>query len=565
MQELELRNQLSSKEDVVSAPITEIVLAIVFRRWRLISITFIGVLLGTILAAKLQPNRYEASMQILVKRDRVDQIVTPDATSAAPPSNGVTEEELNSEVALLKGRDLLEQIVLECHLQNEKSKDGSGSRAEAHPSQKPVSPKTAEAAVDLSLAPSVLAFPNTDLHPTELSGQSIPASSLTPVSGSQQPGGGDAVQIARAVRKLDRDLKVEVVKKTNLIEADYQSTDPRLAALVLATLANRYIEKHLAVHRPTGAFEFFQRETQKYREELSQAQQRLIEYNRSAEVVAASLQKDITVQKLADLQLALTQTNAAIAETQERIQVLTASEASTPPRMVTQIRESEDGMLLSRLKENLLTLEQKRTELLSKFEPTYRAVQEVDAQIEQARAALAEKSQVHEQTTDRDPTYEWSRGELAKAKADLGALQARAAALEVTVRSYEENARSLAAKEVEQGDLTRTIKAAEEKYLLSQRKEEEARISDALDRGRILNVAIAEAPTVPALPSNHRLQMLLAGMALAVFLSAGAAFLAERADATFRTPNEVASILEIPVLAVMPRHRLAAPDSEVHT
>jgi len=49
-----------------------------------------------------------------------------------------------------------------------------------------------------------------------------------------------------------------------------------------------------------------------------------------------------------------------------------------------------------------LTLELKRTELLEKFEPGYRAVQEVDVQIGQTRTALAaaEKSQLHDETTD---------------------------------------------------------------------------------------------------------------------------------------------------------------------
>ncbi len=179
---------------------------------------------------------------------------------------------------------------------------------------------------------------------------------------------------------------------------------------------------------------------------------------------------------------------------------------SIPARMVTQVRNADDATLLSQLRANLLTLELKRTELLGKFEPSYRPVQEIETQIAQTRAALAvaEKSQLHEETTDRDPTHEWTREELAKAKADLAGLQARAQATALTVQSYRANARSLERNEVVQDDLIRTVKATEENYLLYRRKEEEARISDALDRRRIINVAIAEAATVPSLPSSHR-------------------------------------------------------------
>jgi uncharacterized protein involved in exopolysaccharide biosynthesis len=224
--------------------------------------------------------------------------------------------------------------------------------------------------------------------------------------------------------------------------------------------------------------------------------------------------------------------------------------------MVTQIRNADDAILLSQLRSNLLTLELKRTELLGKFEPSYRLVQEVEAQIAQTRAALAtaEKSPQHEETTDRDPTYQWVREELAKAKADLAGLQARGEATALAVRSYRENARSLEQKEVVQDDLIRTVKATEGNYLLYLRKQEEARISDALDRRRIINVAIAEAATVPSLPSNNRSLTVLVGLLLAILTSVGLALGSEYLDPTFRTPDEVSSFLNIPVLAAMPKN-----------
>jgi capsular polysaccharide biosynthesis protein len=109
----------------------------------------------------------------------------------------------------------------------------------------------------------------------------------------------------------------------------------------------------------------------------------------------------------------------------------------------------------------------------------------------------------------------------------------------------------LGAKEVVQADLMRSIKATEDNYLLSQRKEEEARISDALDRGRILNVALAEAPTAPVLPSSYRLQTIGFGFLLSIVVSAALALVAERMDSTFRTADEVAVILNVPVLAAL--------------
>ena len=108
-------------------------------------------------------------------------------------------------------------------------------------------------------------------------------------------------------------------------------------------------------------------------------------------------------------------------------------------------------------------------------------------------------------------------------------------------------------KEIVQDDLIRTVKVTEENYLLYLRKEEEARISDALDRGRILNVVIAQAASAPLLPSNHRFFMVLFGLLVATLISVGLAFGSEYLDSTFRIPDELESFLNLPVLAAMPR------------
>ena len=52
-------------------------------------------------------------------------------------------------------------------------------------------------------------------------------------------------------------------------------------------------------------------------------------------------------------------------------------------------------------------------------------------------------------------------------------------------------------------------------------------MTEALDRTRILNVAIAEQPMTPALPSNSPWKVLLLGMVLATSVSVGMAFTLE--------------------------------------
>src|SRR5271155_2250908 len=86
------------------------------------ALTFLGIFAGALLCALLLPRKYEAEMKILVNRERVDAVVTPDPDNVNGPGivPAVSEEDLNSEVELIKSRDLLERVVLACGLSVER-------------------------------------------------------------------------------------------------------------------------------------------------------------------------------------------------------------------------------------------------------------------------------------------------------------------------------------------------------------------------------------------------------------------------------------------------------------
>ena len=477
------------------------VAAPLFRHRQLVMVSFVVIFLGAVVAALLLPKEYQSEMKILVKRGRVE------ASLGVPPQPAISEEELNSEVELLKGHDLLEKVVVACKLDRVREEhfwDGwSGA---------------------------------------------VKAASASPE--------GEAPSVSRAVQRLASQLQVEPVKKTDLIRVSYESSDPERSAKVLATLANLYLEKHVAVYRAPGAVDFFQRETERYRTELAAAEERLKEFDRTEGVVAPELERQILI-KLADFDATLRSTQVSISETEQRMRKLELQLATTPSRETTAIRTADNAALLQQLKTTLLDLELKRTSLLEKFAPGYRPLVEIEKQIAQTKAALqsAENTPLWDETTDREPTHLWLKEELAKAKADLAAFEARAVATARVTELYASKARTIDEKGTAQQDLLREAKAAEDNYLLYRRREEEARISDALDKERIVNVALAEAPTVPALPSRPRpLFTLLVGTLLAGLVSVGLAFVSDYFDPSFRTPEEVRQALHLPVLAAVPKN-----------
>ena len=104
---------------------------------------------------------------------------------------------------------------------------------------------------------------------------------------------------------------------------------------------------------------------------------------------------------------------------------------------------------------------------------------------------------------------------------------------------------------MQQDDLARNVKTADDNYFLYLHQREEARISDALDSKRIVNVSMAEAATVPALPTLH-LPWILLGAFLPRSVSAPSGYAVDRFDASFRTPDELVRYLDLKVLASIP-------------
>ena len=100
------------REGIEAAPPTVRELAMILFRQRRIFLCVAGLILGSAIAYACLGARYEANMQVLVRHGRADPPAT--AQENAPVDLArvvVTEEELNSEVELLKDNEVLRRVV----------------------------------------------------------------------------------------------------------------------------------------------------------------------------------------------------------------------------------------------------------------------------------------------------------------------------------------------------------------------------------------------------------------------------------------------------------------------
>ncbi|HEY2469259.1 MAG TPA: Wzz/FepE/Etk N-terminal domain-containing protein [Terracidiphilus sp.] len=479
-------------------------LSVAFRRKRLVLFCLVATLLAAVLAGMFLP-RYHGEAKILVDRARVDPVLSPtpemsNFALAAQPI--VTDEDLRSEVELMKSTEVLAEVVR-----------------------------------DLGLADSgIVSW----------------WSKMVGRPGNQQ---SYEKRVTARANQLARDLVVEPAKGSYIINVVYKSRDRELAKQVLDKLVQVYMAKHTAVRHPGGQYAFFAQQTNEYRKRMEAAEASLANFAATNGSAAPAMDRTLTMQKLAEFRFSLDQTRAAIAETSQRIHRLNQQESSIPIRITTQVRKADNPQLLEQLKSSLLTLELKRSDLLAKYQPDYRPVKELDVQIAQARAAIQKElsSPMSDVTTDVDPTHQMIRTELAKAKTELAGDEAREEATQTIVNNYSARARELDTGSLQEASLQRNLKAEEDNYLLYLKKSEEARITDALDARRMVNIAVAEYPLVPALPSHSPL--FFGGLAMVAMLTAsfGLIWSLEHMDRTFHRPHELEAYLGIPVLISIPR------------
>jgi uncharacterized protein involved in exopolysaccharide biosynthesis len=228
------------EENSVSPTMRE--LAMVLFRQRKLFVAVSGLVFVLAVVYAFAGATYRAQVRVLVRRGRADPPVG--AQENAPPDFSrveVTEEELNSEVELLKDDDVLRRVVV---------------------------------ANDLA-AHDWLRW----LRPHEK----------------------QAARVERAAKKLAGRLDVEAIKKTNLIAVAYDAPDPQMAAHVLQSLASVYLEKHVEVHRPGGQLHFFDEQTGESRRQLEEAKKKLLDFTQSRGVVMAAQQRDLVLQRLDEL------------------------------------------------------------------------------------------------------------------------------------------------------------------------------------------------------------------------------------------------------------------------
>jgi uncharacterized protein involved in exopolysaccharide biosynthesis len=366
--------------------------------------------------------------------------------------------------------------------------------------------------------------------------------------------GISASELDRKLLAFNKVLSVLPVPKTTLISVTYSATSKEQANRTLATLSQLYLAYRAGIRGTDGTYAFFDQQANRYYTKLQEDQAALAAFNQQYRVTSMSGEKDELVHKMADARASAYETEASNREADKQIQAMVAMRAKLPARITTQKRDLPDQAVAEKLNSSLVELQNKRVELLTKYYPNDRHVQELDEQIANTREALerAQRSKSTEEQTDLNPIRQDVEADLEKAQFRSAGLRARQNSLLGQVNDYAAKLQELNQLTAQNENLTRKVKEDESSYDLYFKRREDARINRNLDSDKLANVRQIDGPAVIPQSTGQLLLSMGSVYAIGVLMIVGGGILLGLWSPRFHSPWELENALGAPVLATIP-------------
>lgn len=514
-----------------------------FRHKVLIATVFLLVVVTGMAATLLITPKYEATMSLLVSKDRVDPQITSADKNVDITQTVINDEEFNSELELFKSLDVVTSVVKDLDLVND-NKPREGTWLGKWRGR---------------IKSSIY----------ELVGQRSQSSEVSSASKEDLD-----FALEKMVNQVANNLDVVPVKKSRVIKITYTDTDAIRAKKTLEAVYQRFVDLHVQLNERGEATQVFNEQTGKFSEKLDAATNTLKNFDSQNGVIGADIntQQGLLQRQLSETQTQVSSTQTQIGETEKRIASLKTKIQAEPEQIQTGW-VSKYVPALDKMKEELIQLEQQRTQLMQKYQPTSRFVRENQERIDQLKRALAAETAnpPQERSFALNELRRKLEAELHEAQTSLAALTDRRKTLESQAQKLSGEVAFLNTKSIERTGLERQRNLNEEAYLLYEKKSRESEIGQVLNTQRIMNFAIVDPPRTDGEQKNPKpLLNLLVLIAVGSMAGFAGAIVIERFSAIasendlINAPHEIERRLHLPVLASIPQMQI--PESiDIHS
>lgn len=451
---------------------------------------------------------YEASTKLLVKVGR-ENVYIPSNAGSEPIINFNSEAQINSEIALLKGNALAEKVFQSLGITtiyNDIAK-----------TKKPM---------------FIIHFLKNDNSQNSLKD--------------------------KALLLFQKNLKVEGIKTSNVIDVSFKHKDPKIAAQVVNAIADAYLNLHLEVYKSKQSYNFFKDQSDQLENRLKKAEDKLKSFKESNNITAIKEEQNLLLNQKSDLYSGLNATISEKVAVQNRIKQLQHHFGKTSATIPQSNEVDLNPYLINTLESSLIQLELKEKELLGKYTQNSHLVQNVREEINIVRDKLAKQEEKHYGRSSYGPNmiYQRLEEEIFTNKAELKALIGKIQTQESQLLKYDEKLDKLKQLEISYAQIQREVDSNRQDYQLYRTRLEESRISNEMDEKKIANVSIVEVAQPPFKPVSPKVFLNLGlGFLFAVFGGFGIAFFLEYLNDKLEKIEDVEKYLDLPVLTSLPEFK----------
>lgn len=331
----------------------------------------------------------------------------------------------------------------------------------------------------------------------------------------------------RAIQVAKKNLSIS--HQARIIDVDYHSSDPKVAADFVNTLAQEHLSQNSAsdVQAAKRMRAWLDNQTADINAKLAKAEGEMQGYASGAGLVQTSSNDTVAQEQLRLLSEELAHAEADRMVAQSKNTVATAATPDAMPQVMndTVLRDYES---------KLTDLRQKSADLQSIYQPDYYKVQEVENQIKELQGAIQKEV-----------------GAVKSRSAnDLKAAQERENMLQSKFDSESQHVTTQESKFIHYGTLQQELEAMRAMHAELLEKAQQLAISSAAPNNELQIVSTAIPPDRPYTP-NYPLNLSL-GLFVGLFGGVVAAVAREHVRPRLRAPGDTSLLLQLPELASIP-------------
>jgi uncharacterized protein involved in exopolysaccharide biosynthesis len=344
----------------------------------------------------------------------------------------------------------------------------------------------------------------------------------------------------QALEAFAKHLHVGSSPKSSILRMTFAHEDPKLAAETL----NAFVSAYLAYRSEVlagGEVEGLTQQRGVIETRLADADKALRDFLAINAIGDFDVAMNSTAKLYSDISDKLSEVEASQREADAKARGLTRQLSSTPSEIPLYSESNSE--------QELFSLKAQRNDLLTRYRPDSRAVQDLDKRIAQMETFLKSTAPGGLKRVGQNPTWQAMEADRAKAQADAVALTARADELKRQRAEADNRRAQLASLEPQYRRLKRDRDALETSAAAFATREQTERSRTELAQRSVNNISVYEAARPPAKGSSPKRTIALALAAFGLLTALVVGLFRIWQLRTFPSTGSVERTLGLPVLA----------------